>query len=243
MKARKMKSRKSCVWKAALILVSAFSAFVPPCYAETLQGGVQQTQQGVEQNLQQGLEDRLNQLELQGNAKNTMLNGGAGQNGAMNPLQAAATDQSRALSGSAANDPDGAELQIDWDRWRNTLTQSIQAGTINLINIHNDINFVFDPRKNMMVSRYPQGIGTMYSCEVLPNQQLVNVRILQSSGNQNFDRAVFQAIMNLQGSPILRYPQGSKRQIVTQQATVFTSADSRFQKFQFNDIETQRTQR
>jgi hypothetical protein len=210
-------------------------------FAETLQGGVQQTQQGAEQNLMEGLQDRLNKLELEGSAKNTMLNGGAGQNGSMNPMQGVVTDQSQArpLNGSAANDPDGSELQIDWDRWRNTLTQSIQAGTINLINIHNDINFVFDQRRGMMVSRYPQGIGSMYSCDVLPNQQIINVRILQSSGNQNYDRAVFQAIMNLQGNPVLRYPRGSKRQIVTQQATVFTSADSKFQKFQFNDVETQ----
>lgn len=218
--------------------------------ADPLQGSVEQTQKGVEQNLQQGLEDRLNALELQGAAKNTSLNGSAqngalnpmqgAQSGAFNPMQAGVAGQGGPLNGAAANDPDGAELQIDWDRWRNALTQAIQAGTINLINIHNDINFVFDPRKNMMVSRYPQGLAAMYTCDVLPNQQIVNARILQSSGNQNYDRAVFQAIMNLQGNNMLRYPRGSKRQIVTQQATVFTSADSRFQKFQFNDVETQR---
>jgi hypothetical protein len=63
---------------------------------------------------------------------------------------------------------------------------------------------------------------------------------MQSSQYPSFDQAVLQAISDLQGNRILVYPRGSRRQIVSQEASVITAAESQFQNFQFGDVERQR---
>ena len=212
--------------------------------------------------LKKPLQGKLEQSGLQGGAQGTGLTGGAQGTGLTGGAedsawngnsQQATMDQSRQgqLQGSnsqaraalnAANDPDAGdqELQIEWDRWRNTLMQTIQAGTVQKINVHNDINFIWDPRQQMMVIRYPMGTSTWYSCDVLPDRRIINIKLLGSSGYQGYDQAVLQAISALQGNSILRYPQGSKRKIVNQQASVSTAGASQNQNFQFGDVERQR---
>ncbi len=216
-----------------------------PSYADgPLKGRIEDTQKANGKlsggALQDEMEAKLDQLELQGGTQSSNLNGGL-QNQNSNPLQGA-TSSNGPMNLSASNDPDSTDqsLQIGWDRWRNTLTQAIQAGTNNKINVQNEANFVMDQRKQIMVSRFPQGISTWYSCDVLPNRQIVNIKLTQSSGFQAFDQAVFQSIIDLQGSSILPYPNGSKRQIVNQQGSVQTASVTKFQNFQFGDIERQR---
>ncbi len=212
------------------------------------------------------LEGKLEQNELQGGAQGTGLTGsveggapGVGLTGGVEGggwagnAQQGTLDQSRPtpLQGGAAqnplalgvqNDPDAAdqELQIEWDLWRNTLMQAIQAGTVAKINVQNDINFVLDPGKQMMVSRYPNGISTWYSLDVLPDRRIIHIRLVSSSRYQGYDQAVMQAISDLQGNNILTYPNRSKRRIVTQQSCVSTAPVSQNQQFQFGDVERQR---
>ncbi len=140
------------------------------------------------------------------------------------------------------NDPDGnnQELQIQWDLWRNNLMQAIQAGTLAKINVHNDANFVWDQRQQMMVSRFPPGLSAWYYVEVLPDRRVVNVRLTQSSRYPAYDQAVIQAISELQGTGVLQYPYGSKRQIVSQEASVKTAGQTDSQYYHFGDVETQR---
>ncbi len=230
-----------------LLGAAFFCAFSLSVSADPLQGRIEDNVKTGKQSgsaLQDELEAKLDQVEaMKGSAQGFGLNGGVQGNGGMSPLQGGAqADKRGPMNLSASNDPDGADqsLQIGWDRWRNTLTQSIQAGTNNKLNVHNDANFVFDQRKQMMVSRFPQGISAWYSCDVLPNGAIINVRISQASGNQLFDQYVYQSILDLQGSPILRYPAGSNRQIVNQQGSVQTASETRFQNFQFGDVERQR---
>ncbi len=235
--------------KSALLALM-FLLFAESANADPLQGRIEDTQpQGQAGKLNGSatddeLENKLDQVEKQfGNANMTGLRSGVQDNSAP-PLQGSA-DAQQPFNLAAANDPDGGnqELQIDWDRWRNRLTQTIQSNLISLINIHNDVNFVFDPRRQMMVSRYPVGIYAQYSCDVLPNQQIINARVTLSSGYPAYDQAVMQAMMQLQGNKILRYPKGSKREIVNQQASIRTSMDNQFQNFQFGDVERQQMQR
>jgi len=190
---------------------------------------------------------------VQAGAPGTGLMGGVEGGGWAGNAQQGMIDQSRPgpLQGGAGqnplalgvqNDPDAAdqELQIDWDMWRNTLMQAIQAATVAKINVHNDINFVWDPQKQMMMSRYPNGISTWYSLDVLPDRRIVNIRLVSSSRYQGFDQAVMQSIAELQGNNILTYPPRSKRRIVTQQSCVSTAPVSQTQQFQFGDVERQR---
>ncbi len=209
-------------------------------------------QGGVDLNAIQGdVQDNV----LNGGAQDTLLQGGAGDsdwNGQLNgqqgsmdqsqPLQGGASDNGMSLSGSASDDPDGAsqELSIEWDRWRNTLMQTIQAGALANINVHNDVHFVWAPRTQMMQSRYPNGTSAWYAINVLPNRKIVNIRLTQNSRYPSFDQAVLQAIDRLQGNKILQYPRGSKRRTVAQEGNISTSPQSSFQNYDFGDVEKQR---
>lgn len=199
----------------------------------------------------QPLQGGVEQSGLQGGAQGTSLTGGADAGGWAGNMQQGALDQSAPLQGGASqnplatgvfNDPDASdqELQIEWDRWRNTLMQAIQAGTLAKINVQNDVNFVFDPARNMMMPRYAPGTSAWYSIDVLPDRRIVNVKLTGLSGNQNYDQAVLQAINDLQRNPILTYPRGSKRQTVTQEGNVKTAGQTQFQNFQHGDVERQR---
>lgn len=214
----------------AISLIVAASFFVGPAWAEPLQGGVEQT----------AIPGGVQGTGLTGGAANwnAPLNGQQGRTDQSQPLQGAASG-SNPMELNASNDPDASnqELSIEWDRWRNNLMQAIQAGTVAKINVQNDVHFVYDPRTQMMQSRYPNGTSTWYSCNVLPNRRIINIRLTQSSRFPSYDQAVFQAINELQGNPILQYPYGSRRQIVTQEASVSTAPQSSSANYRFNDVE------
>jgi hypothetical protein len=195
----------------------------------------------------------VEQIGLPGSAQETGLVGGVGgadwsgtpQQGGMgqyqpNPLQGTASQNPMALN--ASNDPDAGdqELMIDWDVWRNNLMQAIQSGTLAKINVQNDVHFVWDPGRQMMVTRYPNGTSAWYTLAVLPDRRIINVRLTQTSRFPTYDQAVLQAINDLQGNNLLTYPRGSRRQIVSQEANVRTAGQSQSQNFQFGDVERQR---
>lgn len=193
-----------------------------------LQGGVEQRDQGM---LNGGAQDSGG---WQGTAQQGMADRGG-------PLQAGAQGNGP-LSASASSDPDAGnqELDIEWDRWHNALQHAIQSGVLAKINVHDNIQFVWDPRSQMMQSRYPNGTTAWYSCDVLPNRKIINIRITQPSRYPTFDQALFQAIAELQGNKILHYPNGSRRQMATQQAAVGTAAENNFQNLHYGDVERQR---
>lgn len=199
------------------------------------------------------LEGSVDLNSMQGDAQNTVLEGGAGNWGGQLNGQQGSVDQSQpqnmesgatnngALTGGVSEDAaEGPELSIEWDRWRNTLMQTIQSGVIANINVHNEANFVWDPRTQMMQSRYPNGTSVWYYVDVLPNRKIINIRFTQSSQYPTYNQAVFQAINSLQGNKILQYPRGSKRRIVAQEGSVSTSPQSSFTNYNFGDVERAR---
>jgi hypothetical protein len=201
-----------------------FAAVAPACFAQ-LQGGVEQAE--VMQPVPMAVP----------NLKRKPLQGTDTQNAS--PGTPAMQDP---LAGVAGNDPDAndQELQIQWDLWRNTLMNAIQNGTLAKINVQNDVHFVLDPAKQMMVSRYPNGTSAWYAIDVLPNRKITNVRLTQRTRYPSYDQAVLQAINDLQGSSILTYPAGSKRQLVSQEASVKTAGESSSTDVKFGDVEKQR---
>lgn len=211
------------------------------CKGGPLQGGVEQEETLKNQPLQGGAQGGGDSTGLQGGADQWS---GAAQQGTMGtgaPLQGGAAGGDPLTMG-VNNDPDAndQELQIEWDRWRNNLMQAIQDGTLQKINVQNDVNFVFDASKNMMVSRYPNGMSAWYSIDVLPNKKITNIKLTTRSKFASYDQAVLQAINDLQGKPLLTYPAGSKRKIVSQEASVRTAGESSSQEYKFGDVERQR---
>lgn len=230
----------------AIICVYFFAA--PAGWSEPLQGRVEQS--GTTQ--QSELRGSAQQTVLPGSVQQTALPDTASQwNTPLSPQRGSLDRQahmqgnvagSNPMQGNVTADPDfgNQELDIAWDAWRNRLMQAIQANTLNRINVHDDVQFVWDPRTQMMQSRYPDGTAAWYSCSVLPNGRIVNIQITLSSRYPTYDQAVWQAINDLQGNFILQYPQGSRRQIVTQEGSVAKSAQTSTQRYQFGDVERQR---
>ncbi len=200
--------------------------------AAPLQGGAQD---GYAQPLNGGLESNVFPIGT--------MQAGAAQSGPMGSMLQGGTNQGPPMQGNIDQDSANQELLVEWDRWRNNLQKAIQNNVIARINVHNNVNFYFDPRQQMMVSRYPLGISAWYSCDVLPNKTIINIRITQSSGIQAYDQAVYQAIADLNGTSTLRYPKGSMRQIVNQQASIGTATSNQYQNFQFGDVERQNLRR
>lgn len=246
----------------AIFCLYLFAA--PAGWTEPLQGRIEQTGRAQ----QKVLPGSVQQNVLPGNAQQDVLPGNAQQNvlpgnvsgygaplypqqGTLAPMQGNVSGGNplqgnvagnNPMQGNVAADPDfgNQELDIAWDAWRNRLIQAIQANTLTRINVHDDVQFVWDPRTQMMQSRYPDGTSAWYACSVLPNGRIVNIRITLSSRYPTYDQAVWQAINDLQGNRILQYPQGSRRQIVTQEGNVAKAQQSSTQTYQFGDIERQR---
>src|SRR5207253_4696071 len=109
------------------------------------------------------------------------------------------------------------------------------------INEPNDENMRWDPRRRMMVPKFPLGTIAWFYCEVTPDKRIKKARITQPSGFPGYDQAVLDAIWNLDGSSILRYPRGSKRTIVVQDGGIKTATYSASPDFKFGDVERQRT--
>lgn len=232
--------------RLSLLLACLFAtASIQPAYSQSQRAPLKG---GVDLNSVQG---DVQDTTLNGDAQNTLLEGGAGDWGGQLNGQQGSMDQSQnlqggasgngPLTGGASEDPDDSpELSIEWDRWRNTLMQTIQSGVLANINVHNDVHFVWDPRTQMMQSRYPNGTSAWYAINVLPNRKIINIRLTQNSQFPTYDQAVFEAINRLQGNKILQYPRGSKRRIVAQEGNVSTSPQSSFTNYNFGDVERSR---
>ena len=190
---------------------------------------------------------------LQGNVRQDALPGGVEDSAAnLTPGQGKIDPTTGMLKGSASKegagleqgDPDeqDQELMIEWDRWRNRFLTAVQSGMEDRLNTDEESTLRWDPARQVMVSRsrYPLGISAWFSCRVTPRLEIVDLKLEHSSGYPGYDQAVLEAVRDLQGSSILRYPRGSKRRIVTQVAGIKTSATAQRQYFKFGDVERQR---
>jgi len=183
---------------------------------------------------------------LKGKAGSDMLNGQEdagddqlkGQNGKtadQGPLKAGTQMQ----DAGASDDPDGQdqELQVEWDRWRNRFLRAVLAGATEFINNPDEVRMRFDPQRHAMVPALPMGIESWFSCNITRDKRITNLRIEQSSGFSNYDRAVLNSVKALENTSILRFPERSHRQVVSQSAGIKTSPHSENRYFKFGDVE------
>jgi hypothetical protein len=191
---------------------------------------------------------RVDGAALEGRAESTQLDGRAEDAGAdLKAIEAKPDPQTGRLKATvskddanlASQDPDAAdqELMIEWDRWRNRFLHAIQSGMQEKLNDPSEANLRWDPRARMMVSRFPLGTVAWFACQVTPDRRIVNAKIVHTSGFPGYDQAVLDAIHDLQGSSILRYPRGSRRQIVSQVAGIKTAETAEFRYHKFGDVE------
>ncbi len=142
----------------------------------------------------------------------------------------------------AGEDPDAQdqELQVEWDRWRNRFLQAVLSGAMDNLNNPQEADLRFDPRTQRVTIQFPLGTVAWFSCQITNDRQIKNLRLDQSSGYENYDRAVLNAVQDLTGTVILQFPSRSRRTIVSQNGGVKTSDRTEQQYFRFNDVERYR---
>jgi len=186
---------------------------------------------------------------LKGGANDNALQGGAQDDGGgdLTPMQPRSGKP--LLQGSAmqsdygpAGDPDmdDQELQVEWAKWRNKFLWAVQSGVQEALNNPDDVDLRFDPRRGMVVVRFPLGTTAWFHCKISADRHIVSAKIKQTSGFPNFDQAVLNSINHLEGSSYLRFPRRSQRQFVTQTAGIKTSDSPERQYFKFGDVERYR---
>ncbi len=197
------------------------------------------------------LKGKLDDTQLQSGAEKDALSGqvdDSGAGAALQPVQGKPDPNTGRLKATVSKDdelggadPDAAdsELMVQWDRWRNRFLRAIQTGMQDKLNDPNETNLRWDAKTRMMVNRIPLGTVTWFAAQVTPDLRIHNAKIVHRSGYPGYDQAVLEAIHDLAGSPILRYPRGSRRQIVSQVAGIKTAETSEFRYQKFGDVERQ----
>jgi hypothetical protein len=142
----------------------------------------------------------------------------------------------------AHEDPDiqDQQLQVEWDRWRNRFLRAVLSGATETMNNPQEVRFRWDPMKHAMVPPFPMGMECGFSCVITNNRRIQDLEVTASSGNRLFDQAVLDAVKALEGTTILRFPERSKRQFVSQAGGVKTSDHTENQYFKFGDVERYR---
>ncbi|MBS1991598.1 MAG: hypothetical protein JSS83_13830 [Cyanobacteria bacterium SZAS LIN-3] len=166
------------------------------------------------------------------------LRGSASQDGSA-PLKATLTqDQLQ----SEDPDADDQMLSVEWDKWHNRLLWAIQSGVQEIVNSPENMVPHFDPQRGKVIlsPNIPLGTKATFWVKVSNDRRVLDARIVVSSGNQGYDKALLDAIYSLDGSGILRYPAGSKRRVVNEAASILTSDKGGREFFKFGDVEKYR---
>jgi hypothetical protein len=257
------------VYNKFIALALTLLLCVPCALAAPLQGGVEETGT-IEEPRQQEIMDMptpvlpevpmekqkgsLEDTALKGNVKDDRLNGQVEDEGT-DDMSAGVPEGDNVnkpvLRGKASlggegmegDDPDSddAELQVAWDKWRNKFLWAVQSGVQEALNNPEDINLRWDPQKQAVVMRFPLGTTAWFACKVANNRHVESVKLMHESGFPGYDKAVLDAVRNLEGTSILQFPKRSRRPFVTQAAGIKTSDQGGNQFFRFGDVERYRT--
>jgi hypothetical protein len=188
---------------------------------------------------------------LQGKAEEQALQGSASdQDDSLRGMKPQ-SDKSRVLRANASMDDDigrpldpdmdDQEMMVEWDRWRNRFLNAVQQGLQEQLESTGDNLIFIDPRTGRQRSKYPPGISATFFARITPDRRVVVLKLLQGSGFDDFDRSLLEAVKSLEGTSILRYPRGSRRQIVTQAAGITLSTTGGGPaNFHFGDTERYR---
>lgn len=157
------------------------------------------------------------------------------------PLKATLSQNEFELQSQDADSQD-QEMAVEWDRWRNRLLRSIQGGVQELINNPENMVPHFDQARGRVIlsPRIPLGQKASFYVRISDQRRVVKARIVASSGNAEFDNALLDAIYALDGTTILRFPKGSQRARVVQEATIITADHGNDEYFKFGDVEKYR---
>lgn len=103
------------------------------------------------------------------------------------------------------NDPDNSEdMQLAWDIWHRRVAEAIFIKVSTLAGV---------------ALKRSQPLVAQVSYAVARDGRVGNIRLNQRSSNPIYNAMIVTAIQSMQGSPLLQYPQGSRRMMVEKQGT------------------------
>lgn len=153
---------------------------------------------------------------------------------------AGATQTTIPLSASKTVDPDAgnAELQIEWDRWRNKFARAVWAKSSACI--VGPGAFVI----GTMVMKFgeapgyhfPAGLKVTYRCEISNEGRITALTLSSSSGNRDFDNIILHCVRSTDGKRLLAFPRDSKRLSVIEEETLITGGGG-WHGRTYNDVE------
>ncbi len=129
-------------------------------------------------------------------------------------------NQGKPLQGNLKQQ-DSPAMDIAWNEWHRRVAEAVY------------VRF-----NNMAKMAFPQSrpLACNITYTVTRDGQIINCRTLQGSGDKVFDNMVLQVVASLNGSPLLQYPQGSRRQQVEKLAGFeHNFGDPRGFKYQFDN--------
>ena len=142
-------------------------------------------------------------------------------------------------------DPDAGdkELLIAWNKWHNQLHQSILKLFTAQLNSQKNMIIDHEEFRNGVLTqvgrpKYTLGSEVLwFKLKVDNNLNILDRKILHSSGVPECDQMLLDTIDMLQGKKILRFPKGSQRAEVSQMNGVYHSDKNEKQSFDYGDIE------
>lgn len=182
--------------------------------------------------------------ELRGMVKDGSLKPLSGLTDSNNPLKGKAIKDGQNALQSLDPDADDQELMVEWDRWRNRFLRAVQLGVQEIVNNPEAEDYErprVDPRTGQILPQYPLGTGTVFSCQIFSSGQIKNLEIIHSSGFPKYDKAVFRAVQQLEGTRVLVFPKNSRRKAVSQAAKIKTATSNDFNYYHFGDVEKVRS--
>jgi hypothetical protein len=137
-------------------------------------------------------------------------------------------------------DPDIAknDVLVQWDGWRNRVVHAawtnwgkkLDGGGLSVGTFKMNL-------ATKRITKFADGTRATFSCLVTRNCRLQDLKITETSGDQQFDDLVLASVRSLEGKSVLRFPSDSNRNAVTI-SCAFRIGKTQFRPHQFNDIET-----
>ncbi len=150
-----------------------------------------------------------------------------------------AKQKPNAQEGSATATEEEGEISIEWDRWRNRFARAVWKRTNQKLAGGDAIMLgrFYIKYGNNRKPEIPRGAQVEVCCDITAERQVVNVHLVSTSGERNFNKLVLESFEDLNSKSLLEFPRGSQRNKVSMNLKLKIGTGE-FQETKFDDVET-----
>ncbi len=128
---------------------------------------------------------------------------------------------------------------IIWDAWRNNVMKAVWAKFCILLEGGDAIKVgpLFLKMGMAPKPKFPPGTGATFHFTVAADRKIKDVKIVEPSGDAEFDALIKKSVEALEGKRILDFPEGSNRTDVYMGGRLITKRNGKFNSMDYNDVE------